>query len=89
MTSVRRLCADWEKDRSDFAFAQLENERENRRLRDELEAARCKTASLKDQFKGLVSDHKNLMGILERGGCLRSRKRPRTNSTGGDDQHKT
>ena len=86
---MRRLSTDREKDRSEFSFAQLENERENRRLRDELEAARCKTASLKDQFKGLVSDHKNLMGILERGGYLRSHKRPRTNSTGGDDQRIT
>ena len=33
LSTVRRLRADREKDRSDFAFAQLENEREKRHLR--------------------------------------------------------
>ena len=89
MTSVRRLCADWEKDRSDFAFAQLKNEREKQHLRDGIEVARRKTAFLNVQHESLVHDHKNLLGSIERADCLRSRKRPRTDSTGGDDQHKT
>ena len=89
LATVRRLRTYREKDRSDFAFAQLKSEREKQRLRDEQEAARSETASLKDQLGCLVRDHKNLLGILERASYLRSRKRPRTDGTGGDDQHKT
>ena len=88
-TAVRRLRTDREKYRSDFAFVQLESERENRRLRDELEAARRETASLKDQLECLVRDYKNLLGILERSGYLRSCKSTRTDSTGGDAPRKT
>ena len=83
------LRSDGDKDRSEFAFAQLESERERRSLRDELEAARREAASTKDQLQCFVRDHKNLLGILERAGYLRSCKRPRTDGTGGDDQHKT
>ena len=89
LTTVQRLRTDREKYRSDLAFAQLENERDIRVLRDKLEATRRKTALLRDQHDNLVRDHKNLLGILERAGHLRSRKRPRTDSTGGYDQHKT
>ena len=87
--NVRRLRTDREKDRSDIAFIQLKNEREKRHLRDGLEAGRRKTALLKELLESLVRDHKNLLGILERASCLRARKRPRTDSTGEDDQHKT
>ena len=65
------------------------NERERRLLRDELAASRRETALLKEQHDILVRDHKNLLEIIERAGCLRSRKRPRTDSTVGDDQHRT
>ena len=86
---VRCLRADHEKDRSEFAFAQLESERKQCRLRDEIEAARREAASTKDQLKCLVREHKNLYGIPERAGYLRSPKRSRTDGTGGDDQHRT
>ena len=88
-TAVRRIRTDREKYRSDFAFVQLEGEGKKPRLRDELEAARRKTASLKDQLEVLVRDHKNRLGILERGGCLCSHKRSRTDSMGGYDQRNT
>ena len=89
LTTVRRLCTDPEKERSEFAFAQLENERNIHHLHDELEAARRETALLRYQHEDLVRDVKNLMGILERAGHLCSRKTPRTYITGEDDQHKT
>ena len=87
LTTVRRLRTDREKGRSEFAFAQLEKERKIRHLRDDLGAARRETALLRHQHENLVRDHKILLGILERAGHLRSRKRPRADSTGGDDQH--
>ena len=89
LATVRRLRTDREKDRLDFAFVQPKNEREKRHFRDGLEAARRETTLLKDQLESLVRDHNNMLLILERVGCLRSRKRPRTDSVGGYDQHKT
>ena len=59
-TTVRRLRTDREKDRSEFAFAQLEKEREIHFLRDELGAARRETALLRDQHENLVRDYKKL-----------------------------
>ena len=70
LTTVRRIRADREKDLSEFAFAQIEKEREICRLRDELEAARRETALLRDQHENLVRDHKNLLGILECAGHI-------------------
>ena len=88
LTTVRRLRTDRDRDRSDFALAKLENERERRVLCEELAAARRETALLKDQHESLLRDLKNMFGILQHAGCLYSRKRPRTVSTGGDTQHK-
>ena len=51
LTTVRRLRTDREKNRSEFAFDQLDNEREIRHLRDELGAARRETALLRDQHE--------------------------------------
>ena len=48
LKTVRRLRTDQEKGRSDFAFAQLENECELSVTRDDLAAARRETALLKD-----------------------------------------
>ena len=89
LMTVRRLRSDLEKYRSEVAFVQLKNEREKRHLRDGLEAARRDTTLLKDQLESFVRDHKNMSIIIERVVCLRSRKRPRTDSAGGYDQHKT
>ena len=55
---MHRHHADRFKDRSYFAFAQLENAGKSR-----------------------------LLGIVQRNGYLIFKKRPRTDSTGGDDQH--
>ena len=87
-TTVRRLRADREKDRSEFAFAQLDNERDIRYLRDELEAARREEALMRDQHENVIRDHKNQLGILKRAGHLYSQTRPRADSTGGDNQLK-
>ena len=65
---MRRLHTDREKDRSNFAFSQLENEREKRHLRDGLEAASRETALLKDQLECLVLDNKNMLRIIEHDG---------------------
>ena len=72
-------------DRAAFLSAQLENERSIRSLRDELAAARQdnshfreELAALRTQTERLESERKNLLEILERGGYLHRRKRPRT-----------
>ena len=36
-----------------------------------------------------VRDNKNLLGILDKGGQIRPRKKPRSNGTDGADQRKT
>ena len=86
---MRRLCTDRKKDRSEFALSQIENGCERRVLRDGLAVASCETALLKDQHEILVRDHENMLEILECVGCLRYQKRPRTDITGGDAQHKS
>ena len=60
-----------ERDRSDFAFAQLENERTQRSLRDELVEARQDISRLHGEISGLQTradiqdrEHKYLLEML-------------------------
>ena len=83
-------------DRSKNAYSMMEYERKIHSLRDELsevrrgfEDLRTRQESLQIQHKNLVRDHKNLLRILEKGGHIRPRKKPRTDSSGGADQHRT
>ena len=83
-------------DRSKSAYSMLEYERNYHALRDELSSARrgfedlrTRHENLQVQHENLARDHKNLLGILEKGGPIRSRKKSRTDGTGGADQHKT
>ena len=88
--------ADRAKDRADNALSQLQVERDFRSLGDELATARQEisrlngeVSSLRDQTDHLERERKTLKEILERGGYLHSRKRARTDSTGGDVPRKT
>ena len=76
-------------DRSEFAFYQLENEQKRQDFHDEVADIRRQHAVLQSQIKKQVRDQKNLLEVLERGGCMRPRKRPRADGSGRDDQHKT
>ena len=74
----------------------LEYERNYHALRDELSLARrgfedlrTRHENLQVQQENLVRDHKNHLGILEKGGQIRPRKKPRTNDMGEADQYKT
>ena len=76
-STVQRHRADQSDDRSTVAISQLENEREHRALRDELqsilremESTRGEVVALQDQNTKLVRGNKNLLEILERGGCV-------------------
>ena len=80
--------ADRAKDRADYAFAQLEVERNIRSLVDELATARSEIAYLRNQTERLERERKNLMEILERGGYLYRKKKARTDSMGGDTPRK-
>ena len=63
-------------------------ETERRTLRDDLATARHEIEFYKNQLENSVRDQNKLLGILDHGLCLRSRKKPRTESTGGDGQYK-
>ena len=83
-------------DRSKSAYSMLEYERKYHAVRDELSSAhrsfediRNRHEKLQVQHENLVRDHKNLLEILEKGGQIRPRKKPRTDGTGGADQRKT
>ena len=85
---VLRLRIDRSDDRSEYVHSLLESERGRHALRDELSSARREIESLPTQLENLVRDHKNRLGILERIDCVRPRKKPLTDSTGGANQHR-
>ena len=81
--NVTRLSSERERDRSDFAFAQLENERTQRSLRDELVEARQDISRLRGEISGLQTradsqhrEHKYLLEMLERKGFLHRKEVP-------------
>ena len=76
-------------DRSEFAFYQLENERKRQTFCDDVADIRRQHAALQSQIEKLSRVQKNLLEVLERGGCIRPRERPRDDDTGEDDGHKT
>ena len=86
---VKRIRLYRSDDRSEFAFYQLESERTRHAFRDEVAEISRQNAALQSQIEMLGRDYKNLVDILERGGCILPRKRPRGDGTGGDNRHKT
>ena len=79
--NVSRLSSERERDRSDFAFAQLENERTQRYLRDKLVEARQGISRLRGEISELQTradsqhcEHKYLLEMLERKGFLHLKK---------------
>uniref|UniRef100_M4BNI7 RxLR effector candidate protein n=1 Tax=Hyaloperonospora arabidopsidis (strain Emoy2) TaxID=559515 RepID=M4BNI7_HYAAE len=75
--NVTRLSSERKRDRSDFAFAQLENERTQRSLRDKLVEARQDISRLRGEISELQTradsqhrEHKSLLEMLERKGFL-------------------
>ena len=84
---MNRLSSDWEKDRAEYAFSQLANEREQCSLREELMEARQDISRLRGEISELQTraesqhrEHKYILKMLERKGCLH-RKNPLTDST--------
>ena len=86
---MQRLRLQRSDDRAEWAFHQLENERKSQSLRDEVADVRCQHLAYQRQIKKVERYLKNLEDALGRVGCIRPRKKPRTDSTGGDDRHKT
>uniref|UniRef100_M4BCL6 RxLR effector candidate protein n=1 Tax=Hyaloperonospora arabidopsidis (strain Emoy2) TaxID=559515 RepID=M4BCL6_HYAAE len=82
---VKRIRLYRPNDRSEYAFYQLENERNLQAFRDEVADIRLQHAALQSQIKKLARFQKNLLEVLKRGGCIRPRKIPRGDGTGGDD----
>ena len=79
--NVTRLSSERERDRSDFAFAQLENERAQCSLRDELVEARqdisrpCgEISELQTRADSQHREQKYLLEMLERKGFLHRKK---------------
>ena len=71
--NVTRLSSERERDRSDFAFAQLENEQTQHSLRDELLEARQDISRLRGEISELQTradsqhrEHKYLLEMIER-----------------------
>ena len=78
--NVTRLSSERERDRSDFSFAQLENERNQRSLRDELvntSRLRGEISELQTRADSQHREHKYLLEMLERKEFLH-RKKSRT-----------
>ena len=86
---MQRVLLYRSEDLSEFAFYQLENERKRQVFRDEVADIRLHYAALQSQIEKLARHQKNLLEVLERGGCIRSRKRTRADGTGGVGRHKT
>uniref|UniRef100_M4C0R8 RxLR effector candidate protein n=1 Tax=Hyaloperonospora arabidopsidis (strain Emoy2) TaxID=559515 RepID=M4C0R8_HYAAE len=85
--NVDLLSSDREKDRAEYAFAQLANEWEQRSLRDKLMKARQDISRLRGDISELQTraesqhrEHKYLLEMLRGKGFLH-RKNPRTDST--------
>uniref|UniRef100_M4BT21 RxLR effector candidate protein n=1 Tax=Hyaloperonospora arabidopsidis (strain Emoy2) TaxID=559515 RepID=M4BT21_HYAAE len=85
--NVTRLSSERERDRSDFAFAQLENERTQRSLRAELVEGCQDISRLRGEISGLQTradsqhgEHKYLLGMIERKRFL-PRKKSLTSDT--------
>ena len=83
--SVQRYRLHRSDNRSEFSSSHLENERGRQAIRDEKADVRRQMETLQSQIKKLNRDEKNLLEILERGGCILPRKKPRADGTGGDD----
>uniref|UniRef100_M4BML6 RxLR effector candidate protein n=1 Tax=Hyaloperonospora arabidopsidis (strain Emoy2) TaxID=559515 RepID=M4BML6_HYAAE len=86
---VQRIRLYRSDDQSEFAIYQLENERKRQAFPDEVADIRRQHAALQSHIEKLARVQKNFLEILKRGGCVRPRKRPRGDGTGGDEQHKT
>uniref|UniRef100_M4C4T8 RxLR effector candidate protein n=1 Tax=Hyaloperonospora arabidopsidis (strain Emoy2) TaxID=559515 RepID=M4C4T8_HYAAE len=85
---VQRIRLYRSDDRSKIAFSQLEKERGRQVFRDEVADLRRQNVYLQSQIEKLARDQRNLLEVLERGGCICPRKRLRGDGTGGDDRHK-
>ena len=79
--NVNRLSSDWEKDRAEYAFFQLANEREQCSLHEELMEARQDISRLRGEISELQTraesqhrEHKYLLEMLERKGFLHRKK---------------
>ena len=86
---VQRIRLYRSDDRSEFAFYQLENEQARQVFHDEVADLCRQNTALQIHIEKLARVQKNFLEILKRGGCVRPRKRPRGDGTGGDNRHKT